>query len=59
MNFMQEISSFFLAHSDLVWSIMESMLVPFQNSFLAGCAAAKATKQHKTRTFMFRVERKL
>lgn len=51
LNFMQAISSFFCEHSDLDWSTISSMAV-FQFSFFAGCAAANASRVHKTKYLM-------
>lgn len=52
LNFMHAISSFFCEHSDLDWPTISSMAL-FQFSFLAGCAAANASRVHKTKSFMF------
>lgn len=52
LNFMQETSSFFCAHSIFVWSTIWSMLLPFQRSFFAGWAAANANSEHNTNSFM-------
>lgn len=45
---MQDISSLFWAHSSFVCSTIASMLVPFQNSFLAGWPIAIATTTPNT-----------
>lgn len=52
LNFMQDTSSFFCAHSALVWSTIWSRLVPFQSSFFAGWATANAMNEQRMMNFI-------